>query len=184
MCFGSKKLSTMKKITWTRTDLYFSSAYNDPIVIFLEIQNTSNLTETISYTLKLRGLRASFGLSDDVSEIPSVLTLPPTGSFLLASGSGADNLFQNSSSAEANTGPDFYNSALISASLKRNLRLRKKQLSEREDNKIIGKRTNKIGQSRLIATDNKSKFKLKWIILLTITMKRFLSPVKKSYLDV
>ena len=99
--------------------LYFSSAYNDSIVIFLEIQNTSNLTETISYTLKLRGLRASFGLSDDVSEIPSVLTLPPTGSFLLASGSGADNLFQNSSSAEANTGPDFYNSALISASLKR-----------------------------------------------------------------
>tara|TARA_B100001027_G_C16020981_1_gene221130 strand:+ start:161 stop:331 length:171 start_codon:yes stop_codon:yes gene_type:complete len=45
----------------------------------------------------------------------------------------------------------------LSASLKRNLKLRKKQLSEREDNKIIGKRTNKIGQSRLIATDNKSK---------------------------
>ena len=49
----------------------------------------------------------------------------------------------------------------LSVSLKRNLKLRKKQLSEREDNKIIGKRTNKIGQSRLIATDNKSKFKLK-----------------------
>ena len=49
----------------------------------------------------------------------------------------------------------------LSVSLKRNLRLRKKQLSEREDNKIIGKRTNKIGQSRLIANDNKSKFKLK-----------------------
>ena len=49
----------------------------------------------------------------------------------------------------------------LSVSLKRNLRLRKKQLLEREDNKIIGKRTNKIGQSRLIATDNKSKFKLK-----------------------
>ena len=49
----------------------------------------------------------------------------------------------------------------LSVSLKRNLRLRKKQLAEREDNKIIGKRTNKIGQSRLIATDNKSKFKLK-----------------------
>ena len=45
----------------------------------------------------------------------------------------------------------------LSVSLKRNLRLRKKQLAEREDNKIIGKRTNKIGQSRLIATDNKSK---------------------------
>ena len=49
----------------------------------------------------------------------------------------------------------------LSVSLKRNLKLRKKQLSERDDNKIIGKRTNKIGQSRLIATDNKSKFKLK-----------------------
>ena len=49
----------------------------------------------------------------------------------------------------------------LSVSLKRNLKLRKKQLSEREDNKIIGKRTNKIGQSRLITTDNKSKFKLK-----------------------
>ena len=49
----------------------------------------------------------------------------------------------------------------LSVSLKRNLKLRKKQLSEREDNKIIGKRTNKIGQSRLIATDNKSKIKLK-----------------------
>ena len=49
----------------------------------------------------------------------------------------------------------------LSVSLKRNLKLRKKQLSERENNKIIGKRTNKIGQSRLIATDNKSKFKLK-----------------------
>ena len=45
----------------------------------------------------------------------------------------------------------------LSVSLKRNLKLRKKQLSERDDNKIIGKRTNKIGQSRLIATDNKSK---------------------------
>ena len=53
------------------------------------------------------------------------------------------------------------NETNLSISLKRNLRLRKKQLSEREDNKIIGKRTNKIGQSRLIATDNKSKFKLK-----------------------
>ena len=49
----------------------------------------------------------------------------------------------------------------LSASLKRNLKLRKQQISERDDNKIIGKRTNKIGQSRLIATDNKSKFKLK-----------------------
>ena len=49
----------------------------------------------------------------------------------------------------------------LSVSLKRNLKLRKKQVSERDDNKIIGKRTNKIGQSRLIATDNKSKFKLK-----------------------
>jgi hypothetical protein len=44
----------------------------------------------------------------------------------------------------------------LSASLKRNLKLRKKQVSERDDNKIIGKRTNKIGQSKLIAVDNNS----------------------------
>ena len=37
----------------------------------------------------------------------------------------------------------------LSNSLKRNLKLRKKQLSERDDNKIVGKRTKKIGQSRL-----------------------------------
>ena len=43
----------------------------------------------------------------------------------------------------------------LSASLKRNLKLRKKQVSERDDNKIIGKRTNKIGQSRLFDKDNK-----------------------------
>ena len=49
----------------------------------------------------------------------------------------------------------------LSASLKRNLKLRKKQVSERDDNKIIGKRTNKIGQSRLIVANNKSNFKLK-----------------------
>ena len=49
----------------------------------------------------------------------------------------------------------------LSASLKRNLKLRKKQVSERDDNKIIGKRTNKIGQSRLIVAYNKSNFKLK-----------------------
>ena len=49
----------------------------------------------------------------------------------------------------------------LSASLKRNLKLRKKQVSERDDNKIIGKRTNKIGQSRLFIKDNKSNFKLK-----------------------
>ena len=46
----------------------------------------------------------------------------------------------------------------LSASLKRNLKLRKKQVLERDDNKIIGKRTNKIGQSRLIAECNKSNF--------------------------
>ena len=39
----------------------------------------------------------------------------------------------------------------LSASLKRNLKLRKKQVTERNNNKIIGKRTNKIGQSRLSA---------------------------------
>ena len=43
----------------------------------------------------------------------------------------------------------------LSASLKINLKLRKKQVSERDDNKIIGKRTNKIGQSRLFSKDNK-----------------------------
>ena len=49
----------------------------------------------------------------------------------------------------------------LSASLKRNLKLRKKQVSERDDNKIIGKRTNKIGQSRLFTNYNKSNFKFK-----------------------
>ena len=49
----------------------------------------------------------------------------------------------------------------LSASLKRNLRLRKKQVSERADNKIIGKRINKIGQSRLFADNYKSNFKFK-----------------------
>ena len=49
----------------------------------------------------------------------------------------------------------------LSASLKRNLKLRKKQVSERDDNKIIGKRTNKIGQSRLFNKDDISNFKLK-----------------------
>ena len=46
----------------------------------------------------------------------------------------------------------------LSASLKRNLKLRKKLVSERDDNKIIGKRTNKIGQSRLFINNNKSNF--------------------------
>ena len=46
----------------------------------------------------------------------------------------------------------------LSASLKRNLKLRKKQVSERDDNKIIGKRTNKIGQSRLFINIDKSNF--------------------------
>ena len=44
----------------------------------------------------------------------------------------------------------------LSASLKSNLKLRKKQISERDDKKIIGKRINKIGQSRLIGKDSKS----------------------------
>ena len=46
----------------------------------------------------------------------------------------------------------------LSASLRRNLKLRKKQVSERDDNKIIGKRTNKIGQSRLFINNGKSNF--------------------------
>ncbi len=43
----------------------------------------------------------------------------------------------------------------LSASLKSNLKLRKKQVSERDDNKIIGKRTHRIGQSRLFDKDSK-----------------------------
>ena len=46
----------------------------------------------------------------------------------------------------------------LSTSLKRNLKLRKKQVLERDDNKIIGKRTNKIGQSRLFINNDKSNF--------------------------
>ena len=46
----------------------------------------------------------------------------------------------------------------LSASLKRNLKLRKKQVSARDDNKITGKRTNKIGQSRLFINCDKSNF--------------------------
>ena len=49
----------------------------------------------------------------------------------------------------------------LSASLKRNLKLRKKQVSERDNNKIVGKRTNKIGQSRLIEVYDKINLKLK-----------------------
>ena len=37
----------------------------------------------------------------------------------------------------------------LSFSLKKNLQLRKKQSSERDNKNIIGKRTNKIGLSRL-----------------------------------
>ena len=37
----------------------------------------------------------------------------------------------------------------LSLSLKKNLQLRKKQVSERDNKNIIGKRTNKIGLSRL-----------------------------------
>ncbi len=51
-----------------------------------------------------------------------------------------------------------YNENNLSASLKRNLKLRKKQVLERDDNKIIGKRTNKIGQSRLFINNDKSNF--------------------------
>ena len=46
----------------------------------------------------------------------------------------------------------------LSASLKRNLKLRKKQVSERDENKIIGKRINKIGQSRLFINNDKINF--------------------------
>ena len=43
----------------------------------------------------------------------------------------------------------------LSASLKKNLQLRKKQISERENKQIIGKRTRKIGVSSLNTTYNK-----------------------------
>ena len=43
----------------------------------------------------------------------------------------------------------------LAASLKNNLKLRKKQVSERDDKKISGKRTNKIGKSSLFKKDNK-----------------------------
>tara|TARA_B100000900_G_scaffold379988_1_gene365340 strand:+ start:467 stop:634 length:168 start_codon:yes stop_codon:yes gene_type:complete len=43
----------------------------------------------------------------------------------------------------------------LSVSLKRNLQLRKKQVSERDKKEITGKRTSKIGQSQLILTDKK-----------------------------
>ena len=44
----------------------------------------------------------------------------------------------------------------LSYSLKKNLQLRKKQISERDNKNIIGKRTNKIGLSRLsLDTSNK-----------------------------
>ena len=43
----------------------------------------------------------------------------------------------------------------LSESLKKNLKLRKDQVSKRDNMEIIGKRTNKIGQSRLIQTYNK-----------------------------
>ena len=46
----------------------------------------------------------------------------------------------------------------LSTSLKRNLKLRKKQVSARDVNKIIGKRSNKIGQSRLFINNDKSNF--------------------------
>ena len=44
----------------------------------------------------------------------------------------------------------------LSFSLKKNLQLRKKQINERDSKNIIGKRTNKIGLSRLnLDTKNK-----------------------------
>lgn len=42
----------------------------------------------------------------------------------------------------------------LSYSLKKNLRLRKKQVSERDAKNIFGKRTNKIGLSRLKLNNN------------------------------
>tara|TARA_B100000575_G_scaffold278921_1_gene266740 strand:- start:493 stop:675 length:183 start_codon:yes stop_codon:yes gene_type:complete len=59
------------------------------------------------------------------------------------------------------TKKNYYNEDHLSVSLKKNLKLRKKQVSERDNKKIVGKRTKKIGQSRLIEVNNKSNFKLK-----------------------
>ena len=42
----------------------------------------------------------------------------------------------------------------LSHSLKKNLKLRKKQVLERDDRNIIGKRTEKIGVSRLSLNDS------------------------------
>ena len=44
---------------------------------------------------------------------------------------------------------------VLSNSLKKNLKLRKKQVSERDNKEIIGKRTQKIGISRLDLNDSK-----------------------------
>tara|TARA_B100000989_G_C19406538_1_gene412347 strand:+ start:157 stop:339 length:183 start_codon:yes stop_codon:yes gene_type:complete len=49
----------------------------------------------------------------------------------------------------------------LSVSLKKNLKLRKKQVSERNDKKIIGNRTNKIGESQLNLTYNEVILKSK-----------------------
>ena len=43
----------------------------------------------------------------------------------------------------------------LSDSLKKNLKLRKKQVSERDNHEIVGKRTQKIGVSKLNVNDSK-----------------------------
>ena len=48
----------------------------------------------------------------------------------------------------------------LSLSLKKNLKLRKKQVLERDNKNIIGKRTTKIGLSRLNLDDHKIKHSL------------------------
>ena len=45
----------------------------------------------------------------------------------------------------------------LSISLQNNLKLRKKQISERDNNEIIGKRLTKIGVLRLDVSDEKKK---------------------------
>ena len=44
---------------------------------------------------------------------------------------------------------------ILSTSLQKNLKLRKKQISERDNNEIIGKRLTKIGVLRLDVNDKK-----------------------------
>ena len=49
---------------------------------------------------------------------------------------------------------------ILSTSLQNNLKLRKQQIFERDNNEIIGKRLTKIGVSRLDVNDKKKRNKI------------------------